>query len=331
MSGAIRPEAILRELAGMWATLAAPEPGGSTSPGVLRACSMTLIVAAADERDAMAIGETLAGLMHEHPSRVIVLKPAPAGETPSARVSAQCWMPFGGRQQICCEQVEIVTPEGQLDEVARVLVGLLAPDLPAVLWTRHAPWLERAGFERLEPLIGKIVLDSRDVEGSSSELAMLRRLRAQSRPRVADLAWARLTLWREMVANTLAGVELASIREIETGYFGAAPSTSCYYLAAWLSRAMPRARVSFLGVAGDFGRIASLRLRGDNFELTFERSSGETVRIAGARSGVVVLPHSNDYLAMREELSITGADPVFDATWARAEQLRASIGEHDAH
>ena len=43
---------------------------------------MTLIVVVEEERDAQAIGETLASLMHEHPSRAIVLR-VRAGEEPS--------------------------------------------------------------------------------------------------------------------------------------------------------------------------------------------------------------------------------------------------------
>src|SRR3954469_17352118 len=106
MAAGLHPEQILSDLAELWTELAHPEKGPSTASGVLRACAMTLIVAAEDAADAEAAGEGLAQLMHEHPSRAIVLRPAEAGEL-SARVFAQCWMPFGSRQQICCEQIEI--------------------------------------------------------------------------------------------------------------------------------------------------------------------------------------------------------------------------------
>jgi glucose-6-phosphate dehydrogenase assembly protein OpcA len=325
MPAAIQPERILHDLAELWTSLAQPGEGASTASGVLRACSMTLIVAAEDARDAGAIGETVGELMHEHPSRAIVLKPAGAGESLSSRVYAQCWMPFGGRQQICCEQIEITTPEGQLDEVARVILGLLAPDLPAVLWARGPKWFERAGFEQIYPLIDKIVLDTCEFDDSSVELSTMRRLRARRHPRIADLAWARLTMWREMIAHTLEVAASASIRGIEVQYYGEAPSTSCYYMAAWLSRALP-GTVSFRRVPGESGHIAGVSLAGPEFHLVFERVEGDTVRISGASENVVVLPHATDYRAMREELTISGADPAFEAVWTRAEQLRANPG-----
>ena len=91
-------DAALKELAALWADLAQPNQGEATASGVLRACAMTLIVAAEDETDAQAASEVLAELMHEHPSRAIVLKPRDEGGL-EARVFAQCWMPFGRRQQ----------------------------------------------------------------------------------------------------------------------------------------------------------------------------------------------------------------------------------------
>src|SRR5436190_23704683 len=113
MPTAIKPEKILKELAKLWVDLAKEETD-KNSAGVLRACAMTLIVAVEEREDAQAVGETIAELMHEHPSRAIVLDvrkdgvgtdgvPQDGGGQLDARVFAQCWMPFGRRQQICCE------------------------------------------------------------------------------------------------------------------------------------------------------------------------------------------------------------------------------------
>ncbi len=326
MPATIQPEKILRDLAGLWSSLASPDQGAATASGVLRACSMTLLVAAKDEDDAQNVGQTVGELMHEHPSRAIILKPAGTGADLNARVYAQCWMPFGGRQQICCEQIEIITPEGQLDEVARVILGLLAPDLPAVLWARGAHWFERAGFERLYPLIDKIVLDSCEFESSKPAIAIIRDLHRRKRPHVADLAWSRLTMWREMIAYTLEVVAPGSKRQAITSiiveHYEEVPSTTCYYLAAWLARALQGASIKFEQVPGEVGRVAGVVLRGDSFDLTFRRLEGETVQISGAQSNVVVLPHSGDYDAMREELAITGVDPTFEQVYIKAEEFR---------
>src|SRR5215510_5784012 len=106
MSSIISPESILKQLDELWVSLG-QQTQAADSTGVLRACSMTLIVACDESDDIAEIGETLAALMPEHPSRAMLLKVLPSSERAlHANVSAQCWTPFGHRQQICCEQIE---------------------------------------------------------------------------------------------------------------------------------------------------------------------------------------------------------------------------------
>ena len=85
-----------------------------SSGGVLRACAMTLIVLAEDEEDAEQVRQTIGVLMHDHPSRAIVLR-ALEGADLNARVFAECWMPFGSNQQICSEGIEITADAENLE------------------------------------------------------------------------------------------------------------------------------------------------------------------------------------------------------------------------
>ena len=89
------PRHILRELADLWVTLG-KQGQDESGAGVLRACTLTLVVLAEASDDAAALGETIAALMPEHPARTIVVRLSGAGERALAeRVYAQCWMPFG--------------------------------------------------------------------------------------------------------------------------------------------------------------------------------------------------------------------------------------------
>src|SRR5262249_18592524 len=97
MSATVAPDKILKELAALWV-----EEGKQGSAGVLRACSMTLIVLAEEGEDTSALGETIAALMPEHPARAILVRLRAGGARElSERVYQQCWMPFGQRRQIC--------------------------------------------------------------------------------------------------------------------------------------------------------------------------------------------------------------------------------------
>jgi hypothetical protein len=169
IEAAVRPERILKDLRNLWVDLGKNDPAG-----VLRACAMTLIVLVEEERDAQAIGETLACLMHEHPSRAIVLRVRSGDEESlSARVFAQCWTPFGGRQQICCEQVEIISSLRSFTDVTSVLRALVVPDLPVVLYCPSEGLWPLPEFAALLPLASKLIINSDDMDSAPSALTYL--------------------------------------------------------------------------------------------------------------------------------------------------------------
>ena len=120
MSATVAPEKILKELAALWV-----EEGKLGEAGVLRACTMTLVVIAEESDDAGALGETLAALMPEHPARAILVRLCGGTERKlSERVYQQCWKPFGQRQQICCEQIELTVSDAALGDLPSVPSGL---------------------------------------------------------------------------------------------------------------------------------------------------------------------------------------------------------------
>src|SRR5947207_6648238 len=83
---------------------------------------MTLVVVAEESEDPSALGETIASLMPEHPARAILIRLRGAGERAlSEHVYQQCWKPFGQRQQICCEQIELTASDAALGDLASVL------------------------------------------------------------------------------------------------------------------------------------------------------------------------------------------------------------------
>jgi glucose-6-phosphate dehydrogenase assembly protein OpcA len=80
--------------------------------------------------------------MPEHPARAILVRLSGAGDRSLAeRVYSQCWMPFGQRRQICCEQVEITASDAALADLQSVVLPLTVPDLPLIVWCRsRACW-----------------------------------------------------------------------------------------------------------------------------------------------------------------------------------------------
>ncbi|MDP8979793.1 MAG: glucose-6-phosphate dehydrogenase assembly protein OpcA [Acidobacteriota bacterium] len=298
----VRPENLLKDLARLWVDLGRQDNGSGTS-GVIRACAMTLIAAVDCEDDAKGVTGIIGQLMHEHPSRAIVLCIGRGNAPITARVFAQCWMPFGGRQQICCEQIEIAAGIDMLPDLPKLLLGITVPDLPVVLWSRSPSLCENTSFVKLFPLADKVIFDSERFEDKEAGLALVKSL-----PNSADLAWARLTTWRETVAQIFENVEnrnhLAGIDRVVISM----ESVGARYLKAWFGGIVPAGGPA--AVRG--GRPTKIEMSGHGFSASVrlvEPSSAEVV-VNGIASRTQ-FPASSEYNLMREELSILGVDAVF--------------------
>lgn len=308
----IHPDKILHDLNELWAGL---DEGQADSGGVLRACAMTLMVTAIDDSDAEQVRRMVGVLMHEHPSRAVILNTRPSADF-DARVFAECWKPFGSSQQICAEGVEILSDSGHLEEAAQLLVPLKVPDLPAVLWCRGPDAFHLRSFDMLFPVADKIIFDSSTATRAAATLAFLRSLQARD-IRVADLHWTRLTGWREILAHLFDDVALhpADVKAVRLVYGGATPSTCALYFASWIEDAVPRARVSMVPAGGEPG-LRSVSLSGDPGELTLTKD-GSWIEVDGCgRHYRAALPPMDEESLMREELKFLGPDPVFERVLA---------------
>ena len=306
----LQPERILKDLHQLWAQMAQDQ---AESGGVLRACAMTLVVAAEDSSDADKIRQTVGVLMHNHPSRAVIVRPGADGAVLDARIFAECWKPFGKAQQICSEGIEITSLHSGLTEVAKFLVPLRVPDLPVVLWCRGIGAFEPGRFEPLFPLADKMIFDSLQVADADSALQYLRRLRKSGR-RVADLHWTRLTGWREVLAHLFDDGALApqQITAAQVTFGGPSVTTCARYVAAWIRAALPAARVTIQSEAHAPG-LQSVTLSTSSDSLTVTRGGDQCVEVSGCgRHYRSMLPSISEEALMQEELSILGPDLVYE-------------------
>jgi glucose-6-phosphate dehydrogenase assembly protein OpcA len=334
MPTTIQPDRILHELSELWVSLG--QQNGDESTGVLRACAMTLVVVAEAQEDAAEVGETLALLMREHPSRAVVVRvrDVDAAELES-RVFAQCWMPFGQRRQICCEQIEISTSNSSLVDVPAVVLPLVVADLPVILWFRPPRLLGSPALSALARIATKTIIDSSAFPDPQSAVRRLAQA-AASGSRLGDLAWTRLTRWRELIAqifeNPVYFSRLPSITEVTISHPPGAPAVGVRYMAAWLRFC--------LELAGSKARIrwAPSEETGEGGLSRVEFSSNDpsvltasVCKVEGAAEVRVnslvncsVFPEASDYVLLREELSIPGRDPIYEKALALAAEWEES-------
>ena len=328
-----QPEQILKVLGKVWTSLG-EEERHQGRPTVLRACAMTLIVACDEEDGTYAASQIISELMHEHPSRGIVLAVSDKAEHGiEARVLAQCWKPFGKAQQICCEQIEITIKPDSWPNIGPTLIGLTVADLPVIFWCRHraalSPFATRhqvAGLDAVISLSTKVIVDTKG-EDLPTAFEVISQWRARGRI-VADLEWTRLTPWRQPIAqvfdNFSRETPFAKFNEFEIAYTDEKPCAGALYTGGWLS-AHRKAKVSFVKAAGFGPGIHRITLRSDAETIDFERTSQEcmTLRSTNGRQRKYSFPDEGLYNLMNEELAVVSNDPAFDAAFARAQDLDA--------
>jgi glucose-6-phosphate dehydrogenase assembly protein OpcA len=322
MSATVAPDHILKELAALWT-----QEGKQGDAGVLRACSMTLLVVAEGADDAGELGETIAALMPEHPARAILIRlQGDGGRALSQRVYEQCWMPFGQRRQICCEQIELTASDAALADLPSVILPLAVPDLPVILWCRSARLVDRPEFGAIARMATKVVIDSA-VAADSTE-AIERMADSVRRGGIfADLAWTRLTRWRETLArvfeNRATLAHLSEVNRVEVR-FGPDYETAAWYMAAWAANALASVGQVVAPVVSRQDQSLRLELSGGKFRVELSREDERLVTVVNDQTNCTNLPRPTDYLLMREELGIVRRDAVFESTLASAARLAVS-------
>jgi glucose-6-phosphate dehydrogenase assembly protein OpcA len=195
--------AIERELSELWKSAA--QGDGDQRGAVTRACTLNLVVVTHGDGSSQAVTDVIDQLTGTHPNRAIVvslLEGEPAeGEPPiDAWAQAHCQIPAPGRPQVCCEQITIVARGAAMSRVPGTILPLLVPDLPVVVWYPHGEPFRDQLFLRLAELADRVVIDSETFADPAGGLMRLAEL-AGGTPLVGDIAWDRLTVWRELVAQ----------------------------------------------------------------------------------------------------------------------------------
>ncbi len=190
--------------------------GGLTTGVVL---NLVIMTDEADQYDAMRAA-THAG--REHPCQILGVI-ARAGRRPrrlDAEVTVGENMPG---------QTVLLRIQGELNEhVDSVITPLLVPDTPVVIW-----WPGKAPGAPAADALG--VLGQRritDVAADEEPRARLLQLSAGYRPGDTDLAWARTTNWRSLLAATL-DRPYPELAEVSVG--AEADNPSADLMAAWLA------------------------------------------------------------------------------------------------
>ena len=245
-------EVVERQLAELW-TGSSVEGHTDDDAAVLRARVANLLVYVPTEKLLDEVHELLPELTATHPSRVLMMLGERAAPDNDIEMAVASYFQTDKRlknKRLCCEEVTLKAQGDYVIELPSAALPLLVSDLVTFLWWRDRVRVADRVFGNLLPAVDRLVIDSAEFEDVLSNLYEMHNLfegQAQKGSRcvgISDLNWARLTLWRGLLADfydlPLYQPWLDKIDRVRIDYVGSehqpdAVAPQAWFIAGWLA------------------------------------------------------------------------------------------------
>jgi glucose-6-phosphate dehydrogenase assembly protein OpcA len=225
----VDPGRIESELMRLWEGLAKEK---------MRACLFNLIVFNKLSSRTDYIRGIVQKVSEKYPCRVLFISSDPESERPYLKTAVS----VVGNGSIACDYIDIGVSGSEIERIPFLLLPHLIPDLPiSLLWTED-PSVEHSLFAPLSKLATRIIFDSESADSLLAFSQKILRLRAETGIDTADLNWARIEGWRDLIASLFhSGERLELIQDVKITYNCRKTESFCHlkvqsmYLLAWLS------------------------------------------------------------------------------------------------
>ena len=199
-------EVVERQLAELWQETAR-DPEADADAVVLRARVANLLVFVSNDAALADVHEMLGELTAIHPSRVLMM----LGLREATDQDIEMWVESicqtdkrTGVRRLSCEEITLKAQGKFVVELPSAALPLLAPDLATFLWWRDAPHVSDKVLDKLLRATDRLVIDSAEFANPQLDLIKVNNLfgaEDYDHVGVSDLNWARLTFWRELLAD----------------------------------------------------------------------------------------------------------------------------------
>jgi len=258
---------------------------------------MTLVIDATDA-DAEEAISTANEASREHPCRIIVLSP----HEDSDRLDGQIRV---GGDAGASEVIVLRPPFEAMDHADTLITPLLLPDAPIVAW-----WASVVPLVPSATGIGAMAQRRiTDTRGTSTPSAILCDLSDSYRAGDTDLAWARITRWRALLASALD--QVSDQRVTKARVHGDVNSPSILLMGAWLRRTLG---CEFEATYDpEATGLISVCLDTPAGVIQIDRPDGinATLSQPGQPPHVITLPSRSQGECLAEELRRMDSDPVY--------------------
>jgi glucose-6-phosphate dehydrogenase assembly protein OpcA len=206
-SDQINPNVVGRTLSRMWADIASERRSGNrlaravADAASMRTQTVNLVVIAEGGANLDHFADLVTHLPDITPSRVVLLasqrgwqEALEIGVLVEERPNQPPHAPT---------RVEVISVRGRGERLASVANPLLVPELPDFVWCTTPDFTKDPVLAELADQTDRVMVDSAASPDPAAALNYLVRLMTEggSELRISDMAWTRLTSWRQMVAQ----------------------------------------------------------------------------------------------------------------------------------
>ncbi len=209
--------------------------------GMTRSCTRNLIVVLT-ARDAIEdVIHQVIRVAKNHPSRFFFIVPDASAPDPGIVAEVSVKGHLDSARPTCCEVITLSVRPDVWAHVHTAILALLLPERSVDMWWQRPLDRSDALLRRLLEVGTTLIVDAEHVQDVATFLSALSNVREHpSTPPVVDLVWARLTPWRELLAQLfdppdkrpyLFSVQKVHIRAEDTP----AGTVAALYLTTWLA------------------------------------------------------------------------------------------------
>lgn len=190
----VEPSKIEERLAEIWKSLAELHK--------TRASLFNLIVFTKFTPRTDYIRQIVERVIKNYPSRILFISCEEKTDNSFLKVAISV-VPTGEKenQEFFCDNIDIGVTKDQLERVPFLIIPHLLPDLPCYLLWAEDPCQEEAIFSPMMKLSKRIIFDSESAEDLACFAKTVLTLHRNSQKDVADLNWARIEPFRDLIAT----------------------------------------------------------------------------------------------------------------------------------
>jgi glucose-6-phosphate dehydrogenase assembly protein OpcA len=233
----VSPADIQSELNKMWETF--------ETKSVTRACLFNLIFYTQKNHRTHYIERIAQKVVEKFPSRVIFVAVNKTAKEDSIRTAVSVLPSSKGEFDVACDYIHIETSGSFHERIPFVILPHILPDLPVYLVWAEDPSKDDPLCYQLEQFANRLIFDSESTDNLPRFAKSVLEQHEKSHCDIADLNWARIESWREMLSMAFYSndklKQIENAKRITINYNSQESPFFCHtkiqasYLQAWLA------------------------------------------------------------------------------------------------